>query len=92
MSDSVTKYFEMLEDGTIKGTSDKRTTYIYESPDGGKTVSRRPFGSNVDEKEVIQKPPILSEGDKKQAYQILIDFPEKAILEAARILKAQYGN
>lgn len=31
--------------------------------------------------------PIISEGHKKQAYQILVEYPEEAILEAARILK-----
>lgn len=29
---------------------------------------------------------IVSEGHKKQAYQILVEYPEEAILEAARIL------
>lgn len=32
---------------------------------------------------------IVSEGHKKQAYQILVEYPEEAILEAARILKEQ---
>ena len=31
---------------------------------------------------------IVSEGHKKQAYQILVEYPEEAILEAARILKS----
>lgn len=30
---------------------------------------------------------IVSEGHKKQAYNILIEYPEEAILEAARILR-----
>jgi hypothetical protein len=30
---------------------------------------------------------IISEGDRKQAYQILTEFSKEAILEAARILK-----
>lgn len=29
---------------------------------------------------------IVSEGHKKQAYNILVEYPEEAILEAARIL------
>lgn len=29
---------------------------------------------------------IISEGHKTQAYQILVEYPEEAILEAARIL------
>lgn len=76
MSDSFSKWSEMQEE----------KTYIYESPDGGKTVTRRPFGTSIYEREVI-KEPIVSEGHKKQAYQILIDYPKEAILEAARILK-----
>lgn len=30
---------------------------------------------------------VVSEGHKKQAYNILVEYPEEAILEAARILK-----
>jgi hypothetical protein len=60
MSDSVKKYFEMVEDGLIQ------------------------------EKETV-KPNIesfiVSEGTKKQAFNILIEYPEDAIIEAARILK-----
>ena len=77
MSDSVTKWYEMQEDKDLK---------IYESPDGGKTVTERPFGGDISER-VIIKQPIISEGTKKQAYNILIEYPEDAILEAARILK-----
>ena len=60
MSDSVKKYFEMVEDGLVKD----------------------PLTPKVPSFE-----PILSEGTKKQAYKILIEYPEDAILEAARILK-----
>lgn len=76
MSDSITKWHEMQEE----------KTYIYESPDKGETVTRRPFGSGVQEREVIKRP-IISEGHLKQAYQILIDYPVEAIFEAARIAK-----
>ena len=78
MSDSVTKWHEMQEEKQLK--------FIYESPDGGETVTRRPFGSSVYERETI-KEPIISEGIKKQAYNILIKYPEEAIIEAARILR-----
>lgn len=78
MSDSVTKWHEMQEDRELK---------IYESPDGGKTVTERPFGGDISER-VIIKTSIVSEGHKKQAYRILIDYPEQAILEAARILNS----
>ena len=30
---------------------------------------------------------LISEGHKKQAYNILVEYPEEAILEAARILR-----
>jgi hypothetical protein len=76
MSDSISKWHEMQEE----------QTYIYESPDKGETVTRRPFGTSIYERQVI-KQPIVSEGNLKQAYQILIDYPKEAILEAARIIK-----
>jgi len=44
MSDSVKKYYELVEEGAID--PNKKITkppYIYESPDGGKTVYRRQF-------------------------------------------------
>lgn len=78
MSDSISKWNDMQEEKYIK--------YIFESPDNGKTVTRRPFGSSIYEKEVIRQP-IVSEGHKKLAYQILTEYPEEAILEAARIAK-----
>ena len=58
MSDSIKKYEEMLEDGRISSTT-TNTTFIYESPDGGKTVTRRAFGGPVSERQVIERP-ILS--------------------------------
>ena len=41
MSDSVKKYYEMIEDGTIKPVVSGTTAWIYESPDGGKTIRKR---------------------------------------------------
>lgn len=76
MSDSITKWHEMNDE----------PTYIYESPDKGETVTRRPLGGDISERQVI-KHPVVSEGYKKQAYQILVEYPQEAILEAARILK-----
>jgi hypothetical protein len=32
------------------------TKYIFESPDGGKTVTRRPFNGDISEREVIKEP------------------------------------
>lgn len=68
---------------------DEQLKFIYESPDGGDTVTRRPFGTSIYERETIKKPAVLvSEGHKKLAYTILIEYPEQAILEAARILNS----
>ena len=78
MSDSIRKWHEMQEDKTAK---------IFESPDGGKTVTERPFGGDISERVVISKP-ILSEGDKKSAYNILVEYSEASILEAARIVQS----
>ena len=55
MSDSVKKYYELVEDGSIKPnnkTDDQ--PYIYESPDGGKTVYRRKF-KDFKNRELISK-------------------------------------
>ena len=41
MSDTVKKYYEMVEDGTIKPVVKGSTAWIYESPDGGKTIKKR---------------------------------------------------
>lgn len=60
MSDSVSKYFEMVEDGLVED----------------------PLTPNVPSFR-----PIVSEGTKKQAFNILVEYPEDAIIEAARILK-----
>jgi hypothetical protein len=86
MSDSIKKYEELVEEGRISTTGPK-TTYIYESPDKGETVTRRPFLGDISDRELIKKP-ILSEGDKKLAYNILIEYSEASILEAARILQS----
>ena len=87
MSDSIKKYEELVEEGRISTTGPK-TTYIYESPDWGETVTRRPFLGDISEREVIKKP-ILSEGDKRDAYTILSIYSEESILEAARILNGR---
>ena len=79
MSDSISKWYELQEE---------KQTYIFESPDNGATVTRRPFGSDISEREVIKiTDPIVSEGHKEQAYRILVEYPQEAILEAARILR-----
>ena len=76
MSDSVKKWHEMQEEVKYKK--------IYESPDGGDTVTERPFLGDISERIVIKK----KEKDiKKQAYNILVQYDEEAILKAAKILK-----
>tara|TARA_B100001113_G_C21013667_1_gene580435 strand:- start:561 stop:800 length:240 start_codon:yes stop_codon:yes gene_type:complete len=75
MSDSVKKWHEMQEE-----LKDKK---IYESPDGGETVTERPFLGDISERVVIKK----KENDiKKQAYNILIEYDEEAIKKAYAIL------
>ncbi len=75
MSDSVKKWHEMQEE-----LKDKK---IYESPDGGDTVTERPFLGDISERVVIKK----KENDiKKQAYNILIEYDEEAIKKAYAIL------
>tara|TARA_B110000977_G_scaffold12755_1_gene16199 strand:+ start:613 stop:1008 length:396 start_codon:yes stop_codon:yes gene_type:complete len=69
MSDSVTKWHEMQEDkpftiypGDIK-VHDVSKFYkeasepmIYESPDGGKTITERPFNGDIKDRVVIKEP------------------------------------
>lgn len=38
--------------------------------------------------EPLRENKIVSEGHKTQAYQILVEYPKEAILEAARILRS----
>ena len=81
MSDSVKKWHEMQEE-----VKDKK---IYESPDGGDTVTERPFLGDISERIVIKK----KEKDiKKQAYNILVQYDEEAILKAAKIFKDNQVN
>ena len=78
MSDTIKKWHEMQEDKERK---------IFESPDKGETITERPFGGSISDRVTINSKTILSNGDKKLAYSILIEYPEASILEAARILK-----
>ena len=56
MSDSVKKWHEMQEAKKSTQTATSAGTFIYESPDGGETVTRRPFDRGIDGREVIQHP------------------------------------
>ena len=44
-------------------------------------------GEIDDRLHVTPAPNFPSEGDRKLAYRILVEFPKEAILEAARIVK-----
>lgn len=72
MSDSITKWHEMQEDKKI-----------FESPDGGQTVTERPFGGNITDRKVIQQP---TSDIKKEAYTILCNHSEEAIRMANKII------
>ena len=97
MSDTVKKWHEMQEDklddccGADCGCHDDNMSstmdvkFIYESPDGGETVTRRPFMSDISEREVIQKP-VIDPAVKKDAYTILSVYSEDAVRLAAKIL------
>lgn len=69
MSDSIKKYFEMVEDGEI-----------FESPDKGKTVYKRPFGSNPLVRELVKSEPEVSEDEWLQTYaNIARQYPDASI-------------
>ena len=75
MSDSVTKYFEMVEDGKVPD--------IFESPDGGETVTARPINGDISQRKVIIHP----ESELKQkAYRLLTEYDEQVIRMAMKII------
>jgi len=89
MSDSVTKWHEMQEEKDFAKrvkALEKDKTFIYESPDGGKTVTARPFGGDISERVVIQHPQKETFELKQQAYRLLCEVDEKVIRLAAKIL------
>ena len=49
MSDSIKKWHEMQEDKKNQ-TATSPGTFIYESPDGGETVTKRSFASGTTER------------------------------------------
>ena len=95
MSDTIKKWHEMQEEKeyaekikALEKSNQSATspgTFIYESPDGGETVTRRPFGGDIEDREVIKKPEI-SKDVKKDAYTILSVYSEDSIRLAAKIL------
>ena len=74
MSDSIKKYFEMVEDG-----------HIFESPDKGKTIYRRPFGGDPLVRELVKSEPEVSQEEWLQTYaNIARQYPDAS----AKLLKA----
>jgi len=74
MSDTVKKYYEMLEDG-----------YIFESPDKGKTIYRRPFGGNPEVRELLKQELEVSEDEWLETYtNIARNYPDASV----KLLKA----
>ena len=59
--------------------------YIYESPDGGKTVTRRPFDGDIQDREIILQPS-NEEVITEQAQEILFGYKKEAIRLAAKLL------
>lgn len=88
MSDSIKKWHEMQEEKeSSTQSSTGEATFIYESPDRGETITRRPLGSDIDERETIKFSPKLSEDQIKEAYKILAYYDINVILHAAEIIK-----
>jgi len=77
MSDSIKKWHEMQEEKESKTSSTSPGTFIYESPDGGKTVKKRAI-----------EQPIIDSDKKKQAYRLLCEYDEEVIKLAYKILNA----
>lgn len=69
MSDSIKKYYEMVEDGEI-----------FESPDKGKTVFKRPLGSSHSDRKLIKSESEVSEQEWLQTYaNIARQYPDASI-------------
>jgi len=85
MSDTITKWHEMQEEKSSQSATSPGT-FIYESPDGGKTVTQRPFNGDISERVVIRHPESESAEIKKQAYTLLCNTDERVIRMAMKIL------
>ena len=85
MSDTITKWHEMQEEKSNQSAT-SAGTFIYESPDGGKTVTKRPFNGDISERVVIQHPESEYAELKKEAYTLLCNTDERVIRIAMKIL------
>lgn len=65
--------------------------YIYESPDGGKTVTRRPFNGDIEDREIILQPS-NEEVIIQQAQDIVFGYKKEAIELAYNIINEPKNN
>lgn len=86
MSDTITKWHEMQEAKKYSQTATMEGKFIYESPDGGKTVTKRPFDGDIKDRVIIQHPESEYAELKKEAYTLLCNTDERVIRIAMKIL------
>lgn len=86
MSDSIKKWHEMQEEKKSNQSATSAGTFIYESPDGGKTVTQRPFNGDVSDRVVIQHPQKEEFQIKQKAYRLLCEEDERVIRMAMKII------
>ena len=75
MSDSIKKYYELVEDGVI-----------FESPDKGKTVYKRPFGGDPLVRELLKSELEVSEDEWLQTFANIARHYKDASLDLLRAL------
>lgn len=69
MSDTIKKYNEMVEDG-----------HIFESPDKGKTIFKRPFGGDPLKRELIKQESEVNEDEWLETYaNIARQYPDASV-------------
>ena len=75
MSDSIKKYNELVENGVI-----------FESPDKGKTIYKRPFGVNPLDRELVKKSPEVNEDQWLETFANIARHYPDAKLDILRAL------
>ena len=75
MSDSIKKYYELVEDGVI-----------FESPDKGKTVYKRPFGGNPLVRELVKSENEVSEDEWLETFANIARYYKDAPVRLLRAL------
>ena len=86
MSDSIKKWHEMQEEKKSNQSATSAGTFIYESSDGGKTVTQRPFNGDISDRVVIQHPQKEEFEIKQKAYRLLCEEDERVIRMAMKII------